>query len=316
MEISATTLLNRLLARGKFRHVQVILKLAELGSVQSTADAIGMTQSSVTQTLAYLERLMDLRLFDRHARGVRPTAACINLLPIVRQLLNGLSQGADVAVASRVRGRHLVRMVASASATHGMLLPALPAFHDDHPQIHLQLSEAEGDDLLLAVTRGEVDLVACRRPPVVPKGWLFHELVDDRLVVVCAPDHALARRRRLRWEDLADQTWLPAPAGSAARACFDDLALRFPDGARTYPVVSRIVAVSAWLMRHRRVIGFLPHSFVRHLLDVGELILLPVRDAMPLEPLGLMVPTSDQGLATTRILDFMRSFHAGGALQP
>ena len=51
MPESATVLLNRLLARGKFRHVQALLRLAELGSVQRAADAIGVTQSSVTQTL-------------------------------------------------------------------------------------------------------------------------------------------------------------------------------------------------------------------------------------------------------------------------
>ena len=53
MPVASTVLLNRLLARGKFRHAQVLLHLAELGSVQRAADAMGMTQSSVTQSLAY-----------------------------------------------------------------------------------------------------------------------------------------------------------------------------------------------------------------------------------------------------------------------
>ena len=72
MADTATQLLNRLLARGKFRHVQVLLMIAELGSVQRTADRIGMTQSSVTKTLASLESLLDTQLFLRHARGVLP----------------------------------------------------------------------------------------------------------------------------------------------------------------------------------------------------------------------------------------------------
>lgn len=91
MPNNATAFLNRLLARGKFRHVQVILVLAELGSVQRTADAIGMTQSSVSQTLAYLEQLLEVRLFERHARGVRPTLACADLLPVARQLMMGVA---------------------------------------------------------------------------------------------------------------------------------------------------------------------------------------------------------------------------------
>ena len=63
MHPSATALLNRLLVRGKFRHIQVLLKLAELGSIQRTAESIGITQSAVTQTLAYLEEMLETPLF-------------------------------------------------------------------------------------------------------------------------------------------------------------------------------------------------------------------------------------------------------------
>jgi hypothetical protein len=51
MHPSATALLNRLLVRGKLRHIQVLLKLAELGSIQRTAESIGTTRSAVTQLI-------------------------------------------------------------------------------------------------------------------------------------------------------------------------------------------------------------------------------------------------------------------------
>ena len=113
MQLTATSLLHRLLARGKFRHVQVLLLLAELGSVQRTADAIRMTQSSVTQTLAYLEGLLEVRLFERHARGVRPTAACRDLLPVARQLMLGVAVGAQIVAARQQQGEGVVRVIAS-----------------------------------------------------------------------------------------------------------------------------------------------------------------------------------------------------------
>ena len=118
MAESSSVLLHRLLARGKFRHVQVLLRLAELGSVQRAADAIGVTQSSVTQTLAYLEDLLGTPLFQRHARGVRPTAACRDLVPIARQIVAGLGEAVDTVSARRRQGSGTVRLVASASATN------------------------------------------------------------------------------------------------------------------------------------------------------------------------------------------------------
>ena len=228
MPQSTTSLLNRLLARGKFRHVQVLLRLAELGSVQRTADAIGLTQSSVTQTLAYLEELLGTPLFHRHSRGVRPTAACTDLLPVARQLLIGLTAAADAVAARGRQGGGIVRLLGSASATHALLIRSLPHFHQRHPGIEVQLREAEGDDQLVAVARGEVDLVACRQPAVLPQGWEFHALVDDCLAVVCAADHPLRSRRRLDWAALGHETWLIAPAGSLARERYDELVARLP----------------------------------------------------------------------------------------
>lgn len=316
MQPSATVLLNRLLARGKFRHVQVALCLAELGSVQRAANAIGLTQSSVTQTLAYLERLLELTLFERHARGVRPTTAGRQLLPVMRQLMAGMAQGADLASGSHTQGALQVRVVASASAANGMLLQALLGFQERHPQVRVHLAEAEGEDQLLSIARGEVDMVACRRPPTLPAGWIFEPLMDDQLVVVCGPHHPWARRRRLRWEDLADQAWLQAPAGSIARARFDELAARFPAGAISYPLVTRVPTALWWMLRHRMVLGLLPLSNLRHLVDARELVVLPLQETFPIEPLGLMVPADNRSAACELLRGHVHAHAAGESDAP
>ena len=290
MNIPATVLLQRLLARGKFRHVQVLLRLAELGSVQRTATAIGLTQSSVTQTLAYLERLLALQLFERHARGVRPTAGCRQLLPVMRQLMADLAQGADIASSGHLRGQQQLRVLASVSAAHGLLLATLNTFHDQYPLVRVQLGEAEGADQLLSVARGEVDLVACRQPPVLPQGWVFEPLVNDELVVVCGPQHPLAQQRDLRWADLDDQPWQLGPVGSIARTRLDELAQRFAEGVKAFPLVTRMPAALAGALQQRPVLGFLPLSYLRHMVDAHELIVLPLDERFPIDPLGVMVP--------------------------
>ena len=283
-------LLNRLLARGKFRHVQVLLKLVEVGSVQRTADAIGMTQSSVTQTLAYLERLLETPLFERHARGVRPTPACTDLLPVARQVLLGICEGAELVAARRSLGRGVVRVFASVSATHGLLVETLPTFGEQHPDIQVHLVEAEGDDQLLAVARGEVDLVACRRPPAIPEGWEFTPLLEDRFAVVCKANHPLVRVKRLTWNDLAPATWLLAPAGTAARARFDELARNFPNQPRIHTLITRSPTMLWWMLRHEQALSFLPLNFCKPLIDSGEVRELTIQPAKAIEPLGLLRP--------------------------
>jgi DNA-binding transcriptional LysR family regulator len=302
---SASTLLNRLLARGKFRHIQVLVKLAELGSVQRTADTIGMTQSAVTQTLAYLERLLETELFERHARGVRPTSACADLLPVARNMLLRLRQGAELVAARGQHGEGSVRMMGSASAINGMLLRALPAFTDHHPDIQTQLIEAEGDDLLLAMSRGEVDLVACRQRAAVPEGWQFHPLLSDRFAILCVPTHPLASMRHVTIAALARQTWLLAPAGSPLRMSFDELASRFPKGPSVYPVVSRWGDLVLTLLNQRELVTFLSLSRVGHLIDNGMLCEVNFGEAMPLEPLGIMVPLTGMSDAAEAMAGFL-----------
>jgi DNA-binding transcriptional LysR family regulator len=309
---TASVLLNRLLSRGKFRHVQVLLKLAEVGSVQRTADAIGMTQSSVTQTLAYLERLLETKLFDRHARGVRPTQACTDLLPMARQVLKGISEGAEVVVARSSRGRGMVRLVASVSATHGLLVETLRAFGERHPGVEVHLTEAEGDDQLLAVARGEVDLVACRRPPIIPEGWEFIPLLEDRFAVVCRAEHPLARARRVSWSELATETWLLTPAGTAARVRFDELTQKFPQRPRTHAVITRSPTMLWWLLRHERALAFLSLNFTKPLIDIGELGELNVQPANPIETLGILQPISQRVEAAAILSTYLQAHFSAG----
>ena len=305
MSQPATVLLNRILARGKFRHVQVLLKLAEFGTVQRAAESIGMTQSAVTQTLAYLERLLETQLFHRHARGVRPMPACIDLLPIARSMLLGIADGAGAIAARHRRGEGVVRVVASTLATNGFLTQALPGFHDRYPAIQIHLRELEGEDLLLAVSRDETDVVAHARAAVLPDGWRFLPLLADRLVVACAANHRLARARHVSWADLARETWLSAPAGSVAREQLDGLASRLRRQPRIYPLATRALMPILWMLRQHGLLAFLPLSFIAHLVEAGELAVVAAGDPMPLEPMGLLVREESSGEATSKFAAFM-----------
>lgn len=302
---SAAVLLNRLLSRGKFRHLQVLLRVAELGSVQRAADAIGVTQSSVTQTLAYLEALVEAPLFRRHARGVTPTPVCVDLLPVARQVLKGLAEGADVLQARQRRGGGTVRLLASLAGVHGLLLDALPTFHEQHAGVQVTLREAEGEDQLLALVRGEVDLVVCRRPAVVPEGWVFEALLEDCFVIACAPDHPLLRRRRVSWALLGRQTWLLAPAETAARRRFEEIAQHFDGPPATHPLLTRVFSATLATVQQAGVLSLLPQAFVHHPVRAGLLASLPAPTALPMAPIGLMRPSATLGESAQGLYEFL-----------
>lgn len=304
LNLTATTLLNRLLTRGKFRHIQVLLKIAELGSVQKTADAIGLTQSSVTQALAYIERLLETQLFTRHARGVRPTATCLVLLPAARQVMQGIVESAEVVACRHRHGQVAVRLVASVAALN-MLTNALLQFSQRLPSVEVHVREAEGEDQLLAIARQEVDLVACRRPSVIPVGWQFLPLLEDEVVIACSIDHPLARSRRFDAAALAAQVWVMVPSGTTARECFDEFVAKLPAMPRTHSLITRNRALLVRLLQQRGALTMLPLSFVRDFIEQGELALVKMPDAQPMLPMGLLHEEAGMSEGTNKLFHFL-----------
>lgn len=304
MNLTASTLLNRLLARGKFRHVQVLLSVAELGSVQKAADAIGLTQSSVTQALAYIERLLEAQLFTRHARGVRPTATCLALMPVAQQIMRGIVDSSEVIASRHRQGQGIVRLVASVAALN-MLTNALLQFSQRRPSIEVRICEAEGDDQLLAIAQHETDLVACRSPAVIPEGWQFCPLLDDEVVIVCSTDHPLAHNRRFDEAALAAQLWVMVPTGTTARERFDEFVSGLPAMPRTHPLITRNGTLLVRLLQQLGALTMLPLSFVRDYIKQGELALVKTRHVQPMLPMGLLHQETGMSQAATMLYDFL-----------
>ena len=307
MAASALVLLNRLLAKARFRHLQVLVRLAELGSLKRTAESIGMTQPAVTQLLADLETLLEVQLFHRHARGVMPTAVCRDLLPLAQQSLSGLSATAEAVVDRAQRGQGVVRILASTAAINGLLVRALPALSQQYPGLQLHVQEAEAHAQFQAIARQEIDLGLCRDSAVIPQGWTFVPLMDDEFLVVCAPDHPLARIKKVTWRDLAQATWLITPVDSAARHKLDELCQRLGVSVRQSQVITRVTSMTWAMLQQQALLTLVPASVFRQLRDAGQVVALRLPERLPFAPLGMVLPMRDVAVATRTVADFLLS---------
>lgn len=294
--LSATVLLNRLQARARLRHVQVVVKLAELRSVRRCAEALGLSQPAVTQLLADLERLVELPLFERHSRGVRPTAAGQQLLPLARRMLAALAEGSESLTALKRHGDDVVRVAAITGAVAGLLVRLVPDFVRSRPGVQLHVRECDVDQCAWLLARHEVDLVLCREPDAPPAGCVFKPLQPDRFVIACGTAHPLAGRQGVRWTTLARQRWLPSPVGSSARQVFDQVMLDAGADPVLYPVVTRVPALTWALLQAQPLLTLVPYGVVRQLVQAGQLALVEAHSTLPLRPLGLLLP--DQGLSS------------------
>lgn len=284
---TASVLYTRLLARARLRHLQLLVLTADLGNLRRAADEVGMSQPAATQALAELEQLIDTPLFERHARGMRTTAAGQLMIPVVRQMLRAL-QASTESLSALQQGEGLLRIGMIPAAASSFARMVTQVFAPAHPALRLEIREDDGEHLTQALYSGGLDLVLSRRPATLAPALEFVPLQSDHTVVLAGLGHPLARRRRLTMRDLRHAQWMQAPAGLKVRDAFD----RFCAEAGTAPAVHAITSHSpAFLvevLRDNRTLILVPRSLGHALCAWGLARALDVTDTVPLEGLGML----------------------------
>jgi DNA-binding transcriptional LysR family regulator len=203
------------------RRMRVLREVASRGSFSAAADALAYTQSAVSQQIAALEREAGTRLVERNARGVRLTDAGRALVEHAEAILARLADAeAELEAIAGLRGGRL-RLASFPSAGATIMPEAIARFRERHPGVELTLEPAEPEPSLAKMRAGEVDLVlditAGFREPGDDDLELVH-LLDDPMYVALPKGHPLARKRNLKLEELAGESWILGTTGSCPDA--------------------------------------------------------------------------------------------------
>ncbi len=168
--------------------LQVLVELADAGSIAGSAKALGYTPSAVSQQLAKLEREVGATLATRTRSGVELTPEGQILAERARVILKELDAAKQAVVdVGRLR-RGAVRVGSFTSAARTMVAPAITRMRADHPGLRLTLADAEPPDGYDAVLSGTLDLLVSHTYPGVkpPKtdGLVRTQLMNDTLVAI------------------------------------------------------------------------------------------------------------------------------------
>lgn len=196
------------------------LAVVEHGGVTEAAQSLAVSQSALSRRLAQLGDEFGAALFERAGRGVVLTP----LGRLVAHEVQGLVQRYD-GIKRQVRDHlelqaGIVRIGGGATAVAFLLPEQIALFREQHPKVVFRLKEAGSRDTEDAVLRGDLDLgvvtLPARSAELVVRPW-----VQDRIVLVGAKEHRLARRRRVSAADLEGETFVGFEAGTAVRRLVD-----------------------------------------------------------------------------------------------
>lgn len=201
--------------------LDLLLSVAELGSVGRAAAAHRISQPSASSRLARLERQVGATLLIRSSRGSRLTPTGETLLAWSQPVVTAAATLTD-GIAT-LRSDRVARLRVAASLTVGeYLMPKwLLVLRRRHPDLDTAVSVANSHAVADQVREGHSD-IGFVESPEAPASLTMKEVGRDRVALVVAANYPLAARasRPIRARDLLDQPLLLREPGSGTRDTF------------------------------------------------------------------------------------------------
>jgi DNA-binding transcriptional LysR family regulator len=199
---------------------RTFVAVCRLGSLSAAAAELGYTQSAVSRQIAGLERQAGTPLVERHARGIRPTAAGEAFRHHAQVAVNEAERAIRAAREARdgSPGRPLA-VGATPSLAAGLVPAAMRRLLDGTGPLPWTLAPGLTGELHERTVNAELDIaVVTDAPPGLPSDPRLerHFLGTDEMVVVLPAGHRLAGIGRVPIEALAGETWAEDNEGSAA----------------------------------------------------------------------------------------------------
>ncbi|QIS11375.1 LysR family transcriptional regulator [Nocardia arthritidis] len=208
--------------------LELLVAVDEQGSLGAASRNVGMAQPNASRALRQWERRLGLQLVERSPRGSRLTPAGTVVAHWAREVLADLDRLVDAAHALRADRAAELTIAASLTVAECLLPAWLGEFRRQRPDIQIHLQVKNSQQVFEELFAGECDLgfVEC---PTVPPRLHSVAVARDSLVVVVAPRHPWARRKRpLATAELAATPLLVREPGSGTRDTLDLALAEYP----------------------------------------------------------------------------------------
>jgi DNA-binding transcriptional LysR family regulator len=196
------------------RQLEVFLAIADQEGFGAAAGALGMSQSSVSHSLASLETAVHGALVQR-GTPVRPTLLGDVLLPHARATLSA-ARAFEAAAATHndTAAEGTIGLSVPPTVARGLLPRLLRLWHEHLPHVEITVFEAVDDEIEQWLENGTVDAAFLIDPDPAPRGAL--PVAADSYHAVVRSDHPLAGEESIELADLLEDPLLVTTSGFVA----------------------------------------------------------------------------------------------------
>jgi DNA-binding transcriptional LysR family regulator len=253
-----------------FRHV------VEAGSITHGAERAHLALAAASTRIRNMEDALGVALLTRGRAGVTPTQAGRILLQHARAILRQAERlHEDLgAYGGGLAGQ--IRVLSNTNALTEFLPEALSSFLSTHPSVSVDLEERLSDEIVGLIAEGTADL-GIVAGTVDAGGLETYPFRRDRFVLVVARDHALAKRTRIKFDEVLEHDFVGLDRSSAlqrflaAKAVRIGRPLRLRVQLRSFDAVCRLVEC-------RVGIGIVPETTARRVRKTMAIAVVPLTD--------------------------------------
>jgi LysR family transcriptional regulator, pca operon transcriptional activator len=297
-------------SRLKLRHLQALVTVHGLRSVQASAHELSRTPSAVSKSIAELEGIVGTRLFERTRRGLLPTPAADRLLTQVHRGLALLGDAlGEASGGAAAAGPPTVTLGVLPTAAATLAPGAVLRFHALHENAVVRVIEGTNVELLARLRKGDLDLVVGRLAEASMTFDLsFEPLYEEPLVLVAAKGHPLQDVRPLNLARVCAHPVILPEAGTIIRAALDPVLIA--SGRRRPPrtVETLSDALARYMVAQGDAVWFCAPGVVASDLSDGRFVELDLDLGATRRAVGLSV-RSDAPLApaAAEMADLLRA---------
>lgn len=276
-------------SRLKTRQLLLLVALAEQGNIHKAAQALSMTQPAASKLLKDLEDALDVSLFDRLPRGMRPTWYGETMIRHARVALGSLNQAHDELEAAKAGQFGQVYVGAITAPGLALLPPAVALVKREHPNLQIALQIEPSDVLIDRLNQGKLDMLVARLFAQHDKTELRYEmLTDEPVCAVARPGHPLLSAPAPSLRDTVDVGWIVPPNGSVLRHRFD---LMFQEEGLQAPVnvieTASLMFITK-MLQQSDMVSVMAADVARYYADHGLLAILPMSLPCQMDAFGII----------------------------
>ena len=187
--------------------IRILLTAIDKGSLTKAGQALGYTQSYLTQIMKAFEDEVGFPLLIKTNRGVEPTQEARMLLPAMRRLIESEEQfDQEIAELQGLR-RGTIRIGTFVSTSVYWVPQIIEYFQNNYPQVVFQIEELGHDEMIDGLVDGSLD-IALMSYPGDKTSIDFIPILEDPMLIAFPPGHELSKYDYVPVEKLKDYPFI------------------------------------------------------------------------------------------------------------